>query len=156
MDCQVKKAMLFAQEKHKGQMYGNKDYFSYHVCGVVYSLRDSIHQEYCYGAHRGEILISAYLHDVVEDCDVTIEEISREFGTSVALYVDCLTKRKGESRENYLERVCTSPVAALIKLHDATQNATQSLICTDLKRFAKYMKYIGVLGKHVEKLSKEK
>lgn len=152
----VKKAMLFAQDKHKGQKYGDKDYFLFHVCGVVDSLKYSINQEYCYGAHKDEILISAYLHDVVEDCDVTIEEIRKEFGTSVALYVDCLTKRRGESREVYLERVCTSPVAALIKLHDATQNATQSLICADLKRFAKYMEYIGVLGKHIEKLSKEK
>lgn len=155
MHQQVKKAMLFARDKHKGQKYGEKDYFLYHVCGVVDSLKDSINQEYCYGAHKDEILISAYLHDVVEDCDVTLEEISLEFGTSVALYVDCLTKRKGESREDYLERVCTSPVATLIKLHDATQNATQSLICTDLKRFAKYMNYIGVLGKNIEKLSKE-
>lgn len=156
MSNQVKKAMLFAQDKHKGQKYGDKDYFLFHVCGVVDSLKNSINQEYCCVAHKDEMLISAYLHDVVEDCDVTIEEISREFGTSVALYVDCLTKRKGESRESYLERVCTSPVATLIKLHDATQNATQSLICTDLKRFAKYMKYIGVLGKYIEKLSKEK
>lgn len=154
MQYRVKKAMLFAREKHKGQKYGDKDYFLYHVCGVVDSLDASINQEYCYGAHKEEILISAYLHDVVEDCDVTIEEISEVFGISVALYVDCLTKRKGESRESYLERVCTSPVATLIKLHDATQNATQSLICTDLKRFAKYMNYVGVLGKHIEKLSK--
>lgn len=152
----VKKAMLFAQDKHKGQKYGDKHYFLFHICGVVDSLKDSINQDYCYGEHKDEILISAYLHDVVEDCEVTIEEIRKEFGTSVALYVDYLTKRKGESREVYLERVCTSPAAALIKLHDATQNATQSLICTDLKRFAKYMNYIGVLGKHVEKLSKEK
>lgn len=156
MHPHVKKAMLFALDKHKGQKYGDKDYFLYHVCSVVDSLDNSINQEYCYGAHKDEILISAYLHDVVEDCDVTIEEISREFGTRVALYVDCLTKRKGESRETYLERVCTSPVATLIKLHDATQNTTQSLICADLKRFAKYMNYVGVLGKHIEILSKEK
>ena len=155
MNKQVKKAMLFAREKHKGQKYGDKDYFLYHVCGVVDSLKDSINQEYCYGAHKDEILISAYLHDVIEDCDVSLDDIAKEFGTSVALYVDCLTKRIGETREVYLERVCTSPIAALIKLHDSTQNATQSLVCEDLKRFAKYMNYIGVLGKHVEKLAKE-
>lgn len=156
MSTLVKKAALFAQDKHKKQKYGDKDYFLFHVCGVVDSLKDSINQEYCYGAHKDEILISAYLHDVVEDCDVAIEDISKEFGTSVALYVDCLTKRVGEPRKVYLERVCTSPVAALIKLHDATQNATQSLLCTDLKRFAKYMNYIGVLGEHIEKLDKGK
>lgn len=155
MNKQVKKAMLFAREKHKGQKYGDKDYFLYHVCGVVDSLKDSINQEYCYGAHKDEILISAYLHDVVEDCDVSLGDIAKEFGTSVALYVDCLTKRVGETREVYLERVCISPIAALIKLHDSTQNATQSLVCEDLKRFAKYMNYVGVLGKYVEKLDKE-
>lgn len=156
MQYKVKKAMLFAREKHKGQKYGNMDYFLYHICSVVDSLKDSINQEYCYGAHKDEILISAYLHDVVEDCDVSLDDICKEFGTSVALYVDCLTKRSDETREEYLERVCTSPVATLIKLHDATQNATQSLLCTDLKRFAKYMNYIGILGKHIEKLDKGK
>ena len=38
-----------------------------------------------------DIVIAAILHDVVEDTDVTIEEIKRKFGQQVAQYVDVLT-----------------------------------------------------------------
>ncbi len=155
MSYLVKRAMLFAREKHKGQKYGDKDYFLYHVCSVADSLNHSISNEYCYAAHKDVILASAYLHDVVEDTDTTIEDIKKEFGLSVALYVQCLTKEQGEAREDYLKRLCISPVAALIKLHDATMNATQCLCDGDLKRFAKYLGYIEVLGKHMKELSKK-
>lgn len=157
MSYLVKKAMLFAMEKHKGQKYGDKDYFLYHICSVVDSLRHSITADYCYGEGKNVILAAAYLHDVVEDTDTTIEDIEKEFGVVVPSYVQLLTKQKGEDREDYLKRLCVSPVAALIKLHDATMNATQCFCDGDLKRAVKYLGYIEVLGKQLSKLSnKEK
>jgi (p)ppGpp synthase/HD superfamily hydrolase len=38
--------------------------------------------------HTPEIIAAAYLHDVVEDTPVTIEEIRAEFGDEVAALVD--------------------------------------------------------------------
>ena len=41
--------------------------------------------------HTPEMICAAYLHDVVEDTDVTIDEIEREFGDTVANLVYWLT-----------------------------------------------------------------
>lgn len=49
----------------------------------------------CILIHLGmdtDSVVSALLHDVVEDTDVTIEEIEREFGKDVALMIDGVTK----------------------------------------------------------------
>lgn len=154
MNSLVKTAMLFAREKHKEQKYGNKDYFLYHVCSVADSLDNSLTGMYHYNTHKDEILITAYLHDVVEDTNTTIEEIEHVFGSSIAKYVYLLTKQQNETRVEYLSRVCESPIATLVKLHDSTCNATQSLSDGDLQRFSKYMQYIGILGKNIEKLTK--
>ena len=37
-------------------------------------------------------IVAALLHDVVEDTDVTLDEIKKEFGQDVALLVDGVTK----------------------------------------------------------------
>jgi len=37
-------------------------------------------------------LAAGLLHDVIEDCEVTFEEIEREFGSEVANLVDGVTK----------------------------------------------------------------
>ena len=37
-------------------------------------------------------LAAALLHDVVEDCDVSIEELKAEFGSEIATLVDGVTK----------------------------------------------------------------
>ncbi len=42
-------------------------------------------------SHTVEMLIAAVLHDVVEDTDVTIDDICNEFGTVVGMYVEYLT-----------------------------------------------------------------
>ena len=39
-----------------------------------------------------ETIVSGLLHDVVEDTDVTIEEITKDFGNEVSLLVDGVTK----------------------------------------------------------------
>ena len=39
-----------------------------------------------------ELIVPALLHDVVEDCDVTLAEVEERFGPGVALLVDGCTK----------------------------------------------------------------
>ena len=36
-------------------------------------------------------MTAAILHDVVEDADITVEDVEQGFGQQVALYVDALT-----------------------------------------------------------------
>ncbi|MEM6664712.1 MAG: HD domain-containing protein [Pseudomonadota bacterium] len=68
--------------------------------------------------------IVALLHDVVEDCDVTLADVFAAFGQRIADAVDALTKRKGEPQESYLLRVSADPLARIVKLSDLADNTS--------------------------------
>ena len=80
----IKKAYDFAESLHNGQFRASGEPYITHpvaVAEIVASLEldtDSI--------------CAALLHDTVEDCDVSIDTIKKEFGNDVALLVDGLTK----------------------------------------------------------------
>lgn len=120
----------YAEFHHQGQKYGDQDYFGAHILKVVQSLKSS-------GASLLAIQVG-YLHDVVEDTEVTIDEICGVFALEVAEAVDAITKREGESRNEYLKRCLKNPVARFVKLHDAWCNLNQSVASADAKRIRKY------------------
>ncbi|NCC44716.1 MAG: HD domain-containing protein, partial [Clostridia bacterium] len=68
--------------------------------------------------------IAALLHDVVEDTEVTIEELGREFPEEIVKAVDLLTKKKepGFSQQKYLEAIRANPLARNVKLADLEHN----------------------------------
>ena len=75
--------------------------------------------------------ITAVLHDVVEDTDVTFEDL-REMGysTEVIDALVCLTNAqdaeaepdKNERYRLFIERVATNPIARRVKLADLSEN----------------------------------
>jgi len=71
-------------------------------------------------------IITALLHDSVEDTPLTLEKIESLFGKEVRDAVDALTKREDETREEYLIRCGLNPIARVVKLHDAAFNAHNS------------------------------
>ena len=75
----------FASEKHKGQKRASgEDYFTHPLTVAVIAARE-------YELDPASI-ISALLHDVVEDTETPISTIEKLFGTTVANLVDGLTK----------------------------------------------------------------
>ena len=64
----------------------------------------------------------ALLHDVVEDCDVTLAEIEARFGARIAASVDAITRRDGEAPDEYYSRVAADPLARTVKLSDLADN----------------------------------
>lgn len=80
----LKHAYDFAEKAHKGQKRSSGEDYFIHPCNVAVTLiklrldMDSI--------------IAGFLHDVVEDCEVTPEELEKEFNTNVAQIVVGLTK----------------------------------------------------------------
>lgn len=80
----IKKAYLFANEKHFGvKRLTGEDYIN-HPLNVAYILT-SMNADY-------STLAAALLHDVIEDTDVTKEELEKLFGSEIALLVDGVTK----------------------------------------------------------------
>ena len=58
----------------------------------------------------------ALLHDVVEDSDVTLEQLREQgFAESVVAAVDCLTRRPTETYEAFIHRVALNPLAARVQ-----------------------------------------
>ncbi|HNF29773.1 MAG TPA: RelA/SpoT family protein [Chitinophagaceae bacterium] len=76
--------------------------------------------------------ICALLHDTVEDTDLTLEDIEREFGNEIAKIVDGLTKistvfdnntsQQAENLKKILLTLTDDPRVILIKLADRLQN----------------------------------
>ncbi|WP_251159417.1 hypothetical protein [Caniella muris] len=61
---------------------------------------------------------AALLHDLVEDSEVTLDDISLGFSPALAASVDALTRREGEGYTAYIDRVAKDPVASLVKTAD--------------------------------------
>ena len=80
----IRKAYDFIMQKHDGQLRKSGEPYYHHLLEVAYILAE---------LHCGPATIAAgLLHDVVEDTDVTVEDIQKGWGPEVALLVDSLTK----------------------------------------------------------------
>ena len=97
-------------------------------------------------------LAAAWLHDVLEDCDVTAEDLaSAGIPAPVISAVQAVTKRSGEPLEDYCARVRANPTALLVKrgdLADNTDPARTALLPPDVQeRLArKYDRVRTLLG----------
>ncbi|MEA5456743.1 HD domain-containing protein [Sinomonas sp. JGH33] len=70
-----------------------------------------------------EAQAAALLHDVVEDTPVTIAQLrSAGFPDAVLTAVDAVTKRAGESTEEYFARIRSDALAPWVKAADLADN----------------------------------
>lgn len=84
----MKKARTFALNAHGDQKYGERPY-SFHLDAVANLLQP-------FGKTAVTI---GFLHDVVEDTEVTVEQIQREFGDLVSKGVALLSDEAGANRK---------------------------------------------------------
>ncbi|MCS5669708.1 MAG: bifunctional (p)ppGpp synthetase/guanosine-3',5'-bis(diphosphate) 3'-pyrophosphohydrolase [Dehalococcoidia bacterium] len=80
----VGQAYRFADKCHVGQMRKSGEPYIAHPLQTALFLAD-LHLD-------TNTIVAALLHDVVEDCDVSLDEISRRFGPEVSKLVDGVTK----------------------------------------------------------------
>jgi len=122
----LENAILFSTDKHKGKLRkGNGMPYIMHPLTVMIIL-NKIKKS------NNAILIAivCLLHDVVEDCGVTLEEIAKEFGHGVAALVGELTSDENEiariGKKEYLAQkmVIMSSYALRIKLADRLDNVS--------------------------------
>lgn len=89
--------------------------------------------------------IAAYLHDVVEDTEWTLDQLrERGFSAAVIEAVDALTRRKGEEYMDYIERCAGNTIAKYVKFADLTDNMDirrlPEITDKDVARLRKYHK----------------
>ena len=80
----IKKAYEFALKKHEGQFRKTGEDYIFHPLNVSYILT-SIYADF-------ETISAGLLHDVLEDCDCTVEELEEEFGKNILRLVQGVTK----------------------------------------------------------------
>ena len=71
----------------------------------------------------------ALLHDVVEDTDVTLDDLRKDFPEEVVEAVRLLTHIKGVPDVEYLTAIKSNPIALKVKLADNAHNSDQSRCC---------------------------
>ena len=121
----IRKAFEFSDEAHKEMKRRSGEPFIVHPLAVAIIVASELKL-------GPNAIASALLHDVVEDTEYTLEDISREFNPLVAKIVDGLTKISGvisnESTlqaENFRKILLTlidDPRVILIKLADRLHN----------------------------------
>lgn len=124
------RALAFAREKHKGQSrIGGKPYIS-HPMAVAQMLKEE--------GYGMDYQIAGLFHDLLEDTDVTEEEIEVLGGAEVLDVVKRLTKEEGYVMADYIARIKASPMAFAVKTADRLHNL-RSAIEADKKFRRRYI-----------------
>ncbi len=123
--ARVEEAFEFAAVAHSGQFRSSGDPYITHPIAVA---------EICATWKLdAEALMAALMHDAMEDCGVTRDDIARQFGDTVAELVDGLTKldklhfnsreeNQAESFRKMLLAMARDVRVILVKLADRTHN----------------------------------
>ena len=117
----VKKAELFAKNKHAGMMKRDgMTSHSKHLEGVVNRLKSL-------GVIDEELLGTGWLHDTIEDTETTFDDLFEKFGQRIAVLVMSLSKDNTLPRKQreriYVRKLKESSMdAKLIKLCDISTN----------------------------------
>ncbi len=145
METKIKKAMDLAKQYHMGQTRTGKDgkkvpYYEEHVLQVYEILLNEVKVK------ETDILVMALLHDTLEDTSLTVEQIKDIFGEDIAIQVQYLTKKEGQTFSEYTEKLFAegSDKAVLVKLADRLHNLRCMLNVADKKWIAKKIKQTDV------------
>jgi GTP diphosphokinase / guanosine-3',5'-bis(diphosphate) 3'-diphosphatase len=121
----IRRAFELALESHQDMRRKSGEPYIYHPIAVAQIAAEEI------GLGTTSI-VCALLHDVVEDTDITLEDVEREFGKKVAKIIDGLTKISGVfdynsslQAENFRKMLLTladDVRVILIKLADRLHN----------------------------------
>lgn len=138
----TKKAMKLAYEAHHGQVDKGGVPYIFHPYHLAEQMRDEIST------------CAALLHDVVEDTDVTFEDLEKEFPQEVIDVLRLLTHTEDEDYYEYIRRLKDDSVARKIKLADIAHNSDQTRLVgsdkdtTEVKEYfkKKYAKAIEILN----------
>ena len=143
----IERAYQLAKRAHEGTLRrSGEPYIVHPVCAAIILVELGMDTD---------SIVAALLHDVVEDTEITLEEIRKEFGKDVAFLVDGVTKlgripfssREHQQAENVrkmLLAMAQDVRAIIIKLADRLHNARTFESLPDEKRRIKALETMEV------------
>ncbi len=107
----IEDAILLATEKHRGVTDKGGAPYILHPLRLMCQFRAEAEQ------------MAAVLHDVVEDSDVTLDDLRRlGYSEEVVEALDHLTRRADETYEQFIQRIKPHSLARRVKLADLLDN----------------------------------
>lgn len=144
----INKALKIAVNAHEGQ----KD-----MSGEDYILHPLTVMTYCKTTPQR---VTAILHDIVEDTNVTLEDLKKEgFPPEIVAAVDAMTHRRDESNEEYWQKVCENEIATAVKLADIKHNSLRERLddldpATNVRLTKKYEEAVEYITTHTKTTTK--
>ena len=127
----IEEALMLAKELHSEQKRDDgSPYLEQHIYPVALTILKTIKLGYIYASPRitsRDMIITALLHDALEDTDVEESKIICEFGENVYKMIKVLTKKRPWEEnydiEEYMRRLNSSSIhTRIIKLADRMNN----------------------------------
>ena len=136
----TRKAMEIAYKAHHGQVDKSGVPYIFHPIHLAEQMDT---EDEC---------IVALLHDVVEDTEMTFEQLEKDFSETVIQALKLVTRDKNEDYMQYVEKIKMNPIAKKVKLADLHHNSDITRLekntLIDLKRNEKYEKAIKFLNEN--------
>lgn len=135
----TKKAMKLCFQAHKDQVDKSGLPYVFHPFHLAEQMKTE------------ETTVVALLHDVVEDTQVTLDQLTEMgFGREVVEAVALMTHEKGVDYMDYVAAIKDNPIAKAVKLADLAHNSDLTRIDVvdekAIQRREKYLKAIDFLN----------
>lgn len=110
------KALKLAYAAHQGQTDQSGIPYIFHPYHLAELMPDEI------------TICTALLHDVVEDTDITIEDLEKDFPKEVIEALRLLTREEGMDYFEYIYAIRENNIARTVKLADVIHNSDETRI----------------------------
>jgi (p)ppGpp synthase/HD superfamily hydrolase len=123
----------FAIQLHGGQLYGLDEPYSVHL--------DAVHSILVEAGFTGPILDAAYLHDVLEDTDCTLDELVNHFEGEVANLVWSVTgtgRNRAERNSSIASRLTIYTKGKDLKVADRIANLEAAIAKGNIEKLKMY------------------
>lgn len=112
----VERAISLAVTAHYGQKRKNGEPYILHPLRVMLAFNS-------WPGVEGNVLrATGVLHDVCEDCGISVETIAGLCGRKVADAVNAMTRRDDGPYSDYIVRLATNEIARMVKIADLEDN----------------------------------
>ncbi len=121
----------YIKKKHNGQTRKQGTPYYLHPLEVCNILKEN--------GFPFEYQVTGLFHDLLEDTDTTYDEIREISNAEIAEAVRLVTKEKGYSMQEYIDRISKNEIAKMVKLADRLHNISETHLAS--KEFQeKYIK----------------